>query len=76
MGGYEYAAHTMHLVIDAVDVDINGVQQVVLLLAYYLIVLVDYKLVSEAVFIVGDVRQVRIQKLLEGIKLRVRLEEA
>jgi len=73
---HEEAADAVHLVVDAVDVDIDGVQQVVLLLADNLVVLVHDELVAEAVDIVLDLGQMRVEEELEGVELGVVAEVA
>ena len=76
MRRHEEAADAVHLVVEAVDIDIDGVEQVVGLLAHNLLVLVDNELIAKAILVVGDGRQVGVEELLEGVQLAVGLEEA
>ena len=56
MGGDEKAADAVYHFIDAVDIDIDSVEQMVFFFTHNLLILVDDELVAEAVLVVGDRR--------------------
>ena len=63
----EQSANLVHLVVKSFDIHVDGVDKQVRLLSNNLLVFVNHQLVAETLFVVGDVWQVLVEKLLESV---------